>query len=183
MSSPVVAILALATAPISLTALAIAGVTAAIAGFAYYVFHKTNSPTFAKSFAYIAGQAEILKGAMDSLGDPFGMLSGDIDNINDKMLHTDGLTANLKATTKTMHQFDSATMKAAQTTKATAPVLATSNAVSSAMTNYNSSTTNTTNNNGGGATKVEIGLSDGFKDMFSAKVIDTVAETGFGGLL
>ena len=174
--------IALASLPIWSTAGAILAVTSAIAGFAYYAFHKTNSPTFAKSFAYIAGQAEIMKGAMDSLRDPFGMLSGDIDTINDKMLHTDGLTANIKTSTKAMHQFDTATMKTAQTARASAPVLATSNAVSNAMSNYNS-TTNTVNNNSNGATKVEIGLADGFSDMFSAKVIKSVAAEGFKGLI
>ena len=174
--------IALATLPISGTAMAITAVTAAIAGMMYYVFHKTNSPTFAKSFAHIAGQAEIMKGAMDSLRDPFGMLSGDIDTINDKMLHTDGLTANIKTSTKAMHQFDTATMKTAQTARASAPVLATSNAVSNAMSNYNS-TTNTVNNNDNGATKVEIGLADGFSDMFSAKVVKSVAAEGFKGLI
>jgi len=155
---------------------------AAIAGFMYYVFHKTNSPTFAKSFAHIAGQADFMASAMERLRDPFGMLSGDIDTINDKMLHTDGLTANIKTSTKAMHQFDTATMKTAQTARASAPVLATSNAVSNAMSNYNS-TTNTVNNNGNGATKVEIGLADGFSDMFSAKVIKSVATEGFKGLI
>ena len=174
--------IALATLPISGTAMAITAVTAAIAGMMYYVFHKTNSPTFAKSFAHIAGQAEIMKGAMDSLRDPFGMLSGDIDTINDKMLHTDGLTANIKTSTKAMHQFYTATMKTAQTARASAPVLATSNAVSNAMSNYNS-TTNTVNNNDNGATKVEIGLADGFSDMFSAKVVKSVAAEGFKGLI
>jgi len=175
--------IAMATAPISLSALAIAGVTAAIAGLLYYVFHKRNSPTFAESFDYIADKAASMTDALDKIRNPFGFLSSDIDEFNDKMLHNDGLTANLKATTKTMHEFDNATMKTAQTTKAAAPVLATSGAVSSAMNSYTSSTTNTTNNNGGGATKVEIGLAEGFKDMFSAKVISSVATTGMGGLL
>lgn len=175
--------IALATLPISGTALAIAGVTAAIAGLMYYVFHKRNSPTFAESWGYVAEQAEIMSNSLDNIRSPFGLLSGDIDEFNNKMLHNDGLTANLKATTKTMHEFDNATLKTAQTTKATAPVLATSGAVSSAMNSYTSSTTNMTNNNGGGATKVEIGLADGFKDMFSAKVIGAVTSTGMGGLL
>ena len=174
--------IALATLPISGTALAILGVAAAISYLMYMAFHKTNSPTFARSFKHIAEQADIMASAMEGLGNPFGMLSGEIDNINDKMLHTDGLTANIKTSTKAMHQFDTATMKTAQTARASAPVLATSNAVSNAMSNYNS-TTNTVNNNSNGATKVEIGLADGFSDMFSAKVVKSVAAEGFKGLI
>ena len=175
--------IALSTLPITGMSLALATAAGAIAYFMYTAFQKTNSPTFAKSFEHIAGQADFMASAMERLGNPFGMLSGEIDNINDKMLHTDGLTANIKTSTKAMHQFDTATMKTAQTTRASAPVLATSNAVSNAMSNYNSTTNNTVNNNGNGATKVEIGLADGFSDMFSAKVIKSVALEGFKGLI
>ncbi len=174
----------LATLPFNAMVLSIAAIGTAIAAVAYIIHKKRNSPVFGKTFEYLADQANMFTTALDAMREPFGFLSGDIDNINKKMHKPGGLTANLNTTTKTMHQLDTTTMRAAQTARAAAPVLANSTAISKTMQNYNTNNINTVNNNGGGGdVKVEIGLGDGFSGMFTAKVKQAVSDVGFRGLL
>jgi hypothetical protein len=175
--------IALASLPIWSMAGAIAVVTSAVLGLAFVMYKKRNSPTFAESFGDIASKAGTMSDALNSLRNPFGDLIGDVGQINSEMMSADGFTANLKTSTKTMHELDNATMRTAQTTQAAAPVLSTSNAVSNAMTSHNSTTNNVTNGGGGSTSRVEIGLAQGFSDMFSAKVVDAVSKVGMRGLI
>jgi hypothetical protein len=69
-------------------------------------------------------------------------------------------------------------VKAAIMQKAS-PIVASSNAVNTAIQNNN-----TTNMNGNAeSSKVEISLADGFSDMFSAKVVKSVSSFGQKGLI
>ena len=170
---------------INLGAAPLWALAAAAAAVGYVFFKQTWSSNFVEAteklgnaFGYVGEMISSLIGDMSTLNNMsnklgFGMLKGN-----------NSLKVSSEMTTKSLEGLSDQTAETASITKAAAPIIATSGAVSSAINNYSSSTSTTTNNNtGGGATKVEIGLADGFKDMFSAKVINEVVTKGMGGLL
>ena len=73
---------------------------------------------------------------------------------------------------------NTAEMISAAMTQKSSPIVATSNAMNTAVQNNN-----TTINGAAGGSKVEIGLAEGFSDMFSAKVVKTVSDVGLKGLI
>jgi hypothetical protein len=170
---------------INLGAAPLWALAAAAAAVGYVFFKQTWSSNFVEAteklgnaFGYVGEMVSSLIGDMSTLNNMsnklgFGMLKGN-----------NSLKVSSEMTTKSLEGLSDQTAETASITKAAAPIIATSGAVSSAINNYSSSTSTITNNNtGGGATKVEIGLADGFKDMFSAKVINEVVTKGMGGLL
>ena len=73
---------------------------------------------------------------------------------------------------------NTAEMISAAMTQKSSPIVANSNAMNTAIQNNNTIVNGSSENS-----KVEISLADGFSDMFSAKVVKSVAAEGFKGLI
>jgi hypothetical protein len=148
--------------------IAVGMITSALGILGHLLFRETWASSFldgimkiAKGFGFIAKMTGMASGGINDL-------TGDMDELGQSMFKGKSIKVGAEMTSTALEGMQDSTMTAASTTKAAAPVLATSSVVSSAV----NKTTNTNNNynTAPAKTEIEIKLAKGFNDLFQAKV-------------
>ena len=134
-----------ATFPISGTVLAVTALVGALAGLATLLFVDSFASSFLDGLFKVGNAFDFIKENAILLLGPVGMLIKGGQLLADEFFSSDGVKVGAEMTTKSIQEMDMATANAASTSRATAPVIANNNVMSSAVDN---AVNNTTNNYG-----------------------------------
>jgi len=130
---------AIATLATTAPFLMLAGV---LAGFGYFLFKKPFASSFLDGLFKVAnGFGSIGEAAIAAIS-PITALTEAAGSLADFFFGDDGIKVGAEMTTRSIQQMDMATANAASTSRATAPVIANNNVMSSAVNNAVNNTTN-----------------------------------------